>query len=111
MNLKKRKIEIILNEMKNYPMKIFSLEKIFVEWKKKELNKIKLNPDLNDLVQLELEKCSLNTFKILLKYYVDNNKNKQYYFYIEEGDIYTNLFLYQNQISPQMCKLLYKYIK
>ena len=111
LNLKKRKIQIILNEMKIYPMKIFSLEKIFVEWKKKELNKIKLNPDINNLVYFELEKCSLNTFKILLKYYVDNNKNKQYYFYIEEGDIYTNLFLYQNQISPQMCKLLYKYIK
>ena len=111
LNLKKRKIEIILNEMKNYPMKIFSLEKIFVEWKKKELNKIKLNPDIYNLVYFELEKCSLNNFKILLKYYVDNNKNKQYYFYFEEGDIYTNLFLYQNQISPQICKLLYKYIK
>ena len=111
LNLKKRKIEIILNEMKNYPMKIFSLEKIFVEWKKKELNKIKLNPDIYNLVYFELEKCSLNNFKILLKYYVDKNKNKHYYFYIEEGDIYTNLFLYQNQISPQICKLLYKYIK
>ena len=42
MNLKIKKIELFINEMDKYPIKEFSFNKLFKEWKKKELENIKL---------------------------------------------------------------------
>ena len=113
MNLKIKKIELIINEMDKYPIKEFSFNKLFKEWKKKELENIKLfeGTVIYNEVNNELKNLSFDVIKKDLKLYIENNKNKNFYFYNEEGDISTNLFLYQNQIPPDLCKLCYKYIK
>ena len=113
MNLKIKKIELIINEMDKYPIKEFSFNKLFKEWKKKELENIKLfeGTVIYNEVNNELKNLSFDLIKKDLKLYIENNKNKNFYFYNEEGDISTNLFLYQNQIPPDLCKLCYKYIK
>ena len=113
MNLKIKKIEFIINEMDKYPIKEFSFNKLFKEWKKKELENIKLfeGTVIYNEVNNELKNLSFDVIKKDLKLYIENNKNKNFYFYNEEGDISTNLFLYQNQIPPDLCKLCYKYIK
>ena len=112
-NLKEKKIEFIINEMDKYPIKEFSFNKLFKEWKKKELENIKLfeGTVIYNEVNNELKNLSFDVIKKDLKLYIENNKNKNFYFYNEEGDISTNLFLYQNQIPPDLCKLCYKYIK
>ena len=81
--------------------------------KKKELENIKLfeGTVIYNEVNNELKNLSFDVIKKDLKLYIENNKNKNFYFYNEEGDISTNLFLYQNQIPPDLCKLCYKYIK
>ena len=113
MNLKIKKIELIINEMDKYPIKEFSFNKLFKEKKKKELENIKLfeGTVIYNEVNNELKNLSFDVIKKDLKLYIENNKNKNFYFYNEEGDISTNLFLYQNQIPPDLCKLCYKYIK
>lgn len=113
MDLKIKKIELIINEMGKYPIKEFSFNKLFKEWKKKELENIKYieGTIIYNEVNNELKNLSFDIIKNDLKLYIENNKNKNFYFYNEEGDISTNLFLYQNQIPPDLCKLCYKYIK
>ncbi len=112
-DLKIKKIELIINEMGNYPIKEFSFNILFKEWKKKELEKIKHIEDtiIYNEVNNELNNLSFDVIKNDLKLYIEKNKNKNFYFYNEEEDISTNLFLYQNQIPPDLCKLCYKYIK
>ena len=112
-DLKIKKIELIINEMGKYPIKEFSFNKLFKEWKKKELENIKYieGTIIYNEVNNELKNLSFDIIKNDLKLYIENNKNKNFYFYNEEGDISTNLFLYQNQIPPDLCKLCYKYIK
>ena len=81
--------------------------------KKRTRKKIKHIKDtiIYNEVNNELNNLSFDVIKNDLKLYIENNKNKNFYFYNEEEDISTNLFLYQNQIPPDLCKLCYKYIK
>ena len=111
-DLKIKKIQIIIKELKKYPMKEFSYINFFNEWKEKELKKILIIPKREEFntVNMELNNLTLEILQNNIKSYVDLD-DKNFYFYNEEGDISTNLFLYQNQISPDLCKLIYKYIK
>ncbi len=111
-DLKIQKIQIMIKELKKYPMKEFSYINLFNEWKERELKKILIIPkgQVFNTVNMELNNLTLEILQNNIKSYVDLD-DKNFYFYNEEGDISTNLFLYQNQISPDLCKLIYKYIK
>ena len=111
-DLKIQKIQIMIKELKKYPMKEFSYINLFNEWKEKELKKILIIPkrEVFNTVNMELNNLTLEILQNNIKSYVDLD-DKNFYFYNEEGDISKNLFLYQNQISPDLCKLIYKYIK
>ena len=113
MKLKIEKIKIIIKEIKEFPMETFSISELFNDWKKYERKKIERNCKGNilEVVTQEMNNFSLKNLEDNLKSYIKEANDKTFYFYEEEGDIWTNLFLYQNQIPPNLCKLIYKYIK
>ena len=71
MDLKIKKIELIINEMGKYPIKEFSFNKLFKEWKKKELENIKYieGTIIYNEVNNELKNLSFDIIKNDLKLY------------------------------------------
>ena len=108
LDVKIKKLNIIINEIQNYPLQNFSFNQLLSYWKEKEekiihnntMGLIKENA-INELKQLNYE-----SFKEFLISILKNNNNN-IYFYQEDLDLKTNLFLYQNNINPNICRLIY----
>ena len=83
---------------------------MLIEWKKNEhikiLNLSNENVDRNIIIK------KLNELKNLVNF-LDARCEKikdKFDFYKEEIDLNLCLFLYQNNINPNLCRLIYKYI-
>ena len=107
------KMQTIINEIKSKTFEEFSLSQLFNLWKEKEMKKISnlLIGEMFLIINEKLKKLTKEDIENFLFKFYKKNEEFEVNFYNEEPDLKLNLFLYKNNINPNIIKLIYKYIE